>query len=99
MTTVLGGTRIRRYGNFLMRAQGFPELRVIQQRRTVTAESDMSHTCRTGRDARPRREERDAGLVDGIVRHISSGDAVDYVLDIPRDVDQPGTLANSITVE
>jgi len=37
--------------------------------------------------------------VDGIVRHISSRDAVDYVLDIPRDVDQPATLSNSVTVE
>ena len=97
MTTVLGGTRIRRYGNFLMRAQGFPELRVIQQRRTVTAESDMAHTCRTGRDARPR-TRREGRRARGRNRPGTSveGTAVDYVLDTPRE---PGTVANSITVE
>jgi len=95
MTIAPGNPRVHRYGNFPVCARGFSELSVVQQRRRVTAESNS----RTGRDARRRREERDGGLVDGIVRHIGSGDAVDHALDIPRDVDQPGTLANSITVE
>jgi len=37
--------------------------------------------------------------VDGIIRHISSRDAAGDGLDIPRDVDQPATLANILTVD
>jgi hypothetical protein len=95
MTTAFGRTRVPRCGNFRVRAQGFPELRVVQRRRTVVAESNMSYGARRA----PKTRREDAGLVDGIVRHSRSRDAVGDVLDIPRDVDQPATLAKILTVE
>ena len=95
MTTAFGGNPRRSLRELPRHAQGFPELSVVQRRRTVLAESNVSYGARRA----PKTRREDAGLVDGIIRHISSRDAAGDGLDIPRDVDQPATLANILTVD